>query len=68
MLIEIDGVRILTDPVWGDGPVASHVLGALRDDFDDSDLPFKVDLVDWATTNPGFRKIIECDGVPVQNP
>jgi type I restriction enzyme S subunit len=46
--------------------VASHLLSALRDDFDESDLPFKVDMVDWTTTNPGFRKIIERDGVLVQ--
>ncbi len=30
----------------------------LADDFDESSLPFKVDIVDWANTSPEFRKII----------
>lgn len=34
-------------------------LGALREAFEESDLPFKVDLVDWATTSEEFRQIIE---------
>ena len=54
--------------VLGDDPLASHLLGALRDDFDVSDLPFKVDIVDWATTHAGFRKIIERDGVLLLKP
>jgi hypothetical protein len=28
-------------------------------------LPWKVDLVDWATTSPSFRRIIEQDRVIV---
>jgi uncharacterized protein len=31
----------------------------LRDAFSESDLSFKVDLVDWATTSESFRRIIE---------
>ncbi len=31
----------------------------LRDAFDDSPLPIKVDLVDWARTDEAFRRIIE---------
>jgi type I restriction enzyme S subunit len=34
--------------------------------FDESDLPYKVDLVDWATTSESFRKIIERDRVVVK--
>jgi uncharacterized protein len=30
----------------------------LREAFAESDLPFKVDIVDWATTSPEFRQII----------
>jgi len=30
----------------------------LRDDFDDSSLPFQVDIVDWVATTEDFRKII----------
>lgn len=38
----------------------------LADAFDESDLPWRVDLTDWATTDPGFRRIIERDRVIVQ--
>ena len=48
-------------------PLSFSVLGAIGDDFSDSDLPWKVDVVDWATTSPSFRKIIERDKVVVQN-
>lgn len=42
------------------------VSAALADNFSESDLPFKVDLVDWATTSAAFRKIIAADKVVVQ--
>ncbi len=38
----------------------------LSDDFSESDLPWKVDVVDWATTSEPFRRIIEQDKVLVQ--
>jgi type I restriction enzyme S subunit len=44
------------------------VSAALAEDFSESDLPFKVDIVDWASTSAAFRKIIEADKVVVQTP
>lgn len=44
-------------------PLASAVMAELIDDFSDSDLPWKVDVLDWATTSEGFRAIIERDKV-----
>lgn len=44
------------------------VYAALTDDFSDSDLPFKVDVVDWATISEAFRTIIARDKVVVQRP
>lgn len=38
----------------------------LSDDLAESDLPWRVDIVDWATTSEAFRKIIEKDKVVVQ--
>jgi type I restriction enzyme, S subunit len=54
--------------VIGQEPLPLSVAAALADDFSESDLPWKVDLVDWATTSEGFRKIIERDKVVVQKP
>ena len=42
------------------------VSAALDNEFTDSDLPWKVDIVDWATTSASFRKIIEQQKVIVQ--
>lgn len=44
--------------IMGDAPLALHTLAELRDAFDDSDLPFAVDIVEWASTAEAFRRII----------
>src|SRR6218665_812358 len=41
------------------------VSASLSDDFSESDLPYKVDVVDWVTTSAAFREIIERDRVVV---
>lgn len=48
-------------------PMDLSASAALADDFEESDLPFKVDVVDWAVTSPAFRKIIENDNVVLQS-
>ena len=50
----------------GETPLPLHTLAALREAFSESDLPWKGDLVDWATTNATFRKVIEARRVVVQ--
>lgn len=47
-------------------PLSLERSGALREAFDESDLPIRVDLVDWATTSASFRKIIEQNKVVIQ--
>jgi len=42
------------------------VLGALTDAFAESDLPWRVDVVDWACTSDPFRAIIEQQKVVVK--
>jgi predicted nucleotidyltransferase len=44
--------------IIGDGKLAPTVLYAIMDDFEDSDLPYRVDVLDWHRTNPGFQEII----------
>ena len=39
----------------------------LRDAFSESNIPYKVDVVDWATTDPVFRAIIEKDRIILQS-
>lgn len=45
--------------ILGTEPLSLSTLGSLRDAFSESDLPFRVDIVDWATTSDVFRKRIE---------
>jgi len=49
-----------------DQPLPLKTSANLSDDFSTSDLPWKVDVVDWATTHAPFRRIIERDKVVVQ--
>ena len=52
--------------ILGEAPLGLAVSAALADDFSESDLPWKVDVVDWATTSETFRRIIERDRVVLQ--
>ena len=52
--------------IMGDEPLSPDATSALAERFGGSDLPFKVDLVDWARIDDGFRGIIRRDGVDVQ--
>lgn len=45
--------------IMGDLPLDFRTLTALKDAFAESDLPFRVDVVDWAATSEAFREIIE---------
>lgn len=47
-------------------PLSLDQLAAITDAFATSDLPIRVDVVDWASTNEAFRKHIEQGKVVVQ--
>jgi len=53
--------------VMGSAPLPASILADLKDAFSESNLPFKVDVVDWAETKENFRKIIEAAYVVVQD-
>lgn len=44
--------------IMGDTPLPLDQLAALREDFEESDLPWRVDLVDGFTVNPAFKALI----------
>lgn len=52
--------------VIADQPLSISVSASIADDFSESDLPWKVDVVDWATTSASFREVIRRDRVVVQ--
>ncbi len=48
-------------------PLSLDELATITDAFATSDLPIRVDVVDWASTSETFRKLIEQDKVVVQS-
>jgi predicted nucleotidyltransferase len=48
-------------------PLSFKVSGDLQEDFSESDLPFLVDVLDWATAQDSFRRIVETDKVIVRS-
>jgi len=53
--------------VVGAEPLPLSVRTALNEAFSESDLPWRVDVVDWTTTSPSFQAIIARDRVLLQS-
>ncbi|WP_126443810.1 nucleotidyltransferase family protein [Sulfuricystis multivorans] len=43
-------------------PVDDHTRAALALDFEESDLPFRVDLLYWSDAPASLRQAIQCEG------
>ena len=54
--------------VMTEKPLNISCISDLSEAFTQSDLPFKVDIADWASTDESFRKIIEKEHAVVQQP
>ena len=52
--------------IAGDQPLDFGTLASLRDDFSDSSLPYRVDVVDRATAAESFRRVIETARWPIK--
>lgn len=52
--------------IMGAEPLALDDLAALNEAFAESDLPWKVDVADWARMGEAFRRIVERDKVVLQ--
>jgi len=46
-------------------PLSPELRGMLREDFSESDLPFRVDLTDAATADAAFLALIERERIPL---
>ena len=49
-----------------DAPMASASLALIRDALEASDLPIKVDVLDWWSISPSFRDVIDRHYVVLQ--
>ena len=54
--------------IKGVGPLSLRTASALSEALGESDLPFKVDIVDWSGIDDDFRRIVQRHGVSVQAP
>jgi len=52
--------------ISGDTPIPNLTVALLRDAFSESDLPFRVDLLDEKTTSSEFLAAIDADKIKVQ--
>lgn len=48
-------------------PIPLYVQAHIDEDFEESDLPFKIDVMDWNLMRSDFQKLIKEDLVLVQN-
>jgi len=52
--------------IMGDQPVSLEISAALREAFSESLLPWKVDLLDWASAGDEFRQQVASGSVLIQ--
>ena len=45
--------------IVGEFKIDPKVLMQLKDDFEESDIPFRVEILDWHSISDEFRRIIE---------
>jgi predicted nucleotidyltransferase len=48
------------------GKIPNNELFSLEEDFEESDLPYKVDIISWDKINSSFRELIKKDLVCIQ--
>jgi len=49
-----------------DEPLPLDASAMLKEAFSESDLPWKVDVLDWATLTRSFRDIVQLDKIIIQ--
>ena len=51
--------------IVGKAPLSVRSLALLENAFEESDLPFRVDVADWASLSESFRAVVEAHAVPL---
>ena len=46
--------------------IPSVTLSKIEEEFEESNLPFKIDIVNWDHCSDDFRKLIEKDMIPLE--
>jgi predicted nucleotidyltransferase len=63
-----EGYSDLDLAVAGPGKLSDDVLRGLKEAFEESDLPFRVDVLDWHAISREFQKVIEKRYEIIQKP
>ncbi len=54
--------------IVGEDQLEPHLLGDLKEAFEESDLPIRVDLLDWHAISPEFRAVVDAGYEVLQAP
>ena len=52
--------------IIGDTPLSIALTADMREAFQESALPFKVDIMDWANITPSFQQVIQAAKIQIQ--
>ena len=52
--------------IIGDTPLSIALTADMKEAFQESALPFKIDIVDWANITPSFRQVIQASKIQIQ--
>jgi type I restriction enzyme S subunit len=52
--------------IIGDKPLSIALTADMKEAFQESALPFKIDIVDWASITPSFRQVIQAAKIQIQ--
>ena len=52
--------------IIGTHPIDGDVMRLLREAFQESDLPFRIDVLDWNAISDSFKRVIEKKNVVLQ--
>jgi type I restriction enzyme S subunit len=53
--------------IMGEDRLLYDTIADIRDAFEESDLPFKVDILEWSAINDNFRQIIDQRYIVIQS-
>ena len=52
--------------IIGDTPLSIALTADMKEAFQESALPFKIDIVDWANITPSFQQVIQAAKIQIQ--
>ena len=54
--------------IFGKNRLSQKIISEIREDFEDSDIPFRIDIIDWNAISHEFQRVILREGYAVIHP